>query len=69
MEQATSDLAALDETVAFLNYFKALLDRRQRGKVVCPLDEVLLLALLAVLCGMELTRVHAPRVIKPEAVQ
>ena len=47
MEEATTDLAALGETVVFLDYFKALPDRRQCGKVVYPLDEVLLLALLA----------------------
>ena len=51
MDEARADLAALDETVVFLDYFKALPDRRQRGKVVYPLDEVLLLALLAVLAG------------------
>ena len=32
MEQATTDLAALGEPVVFLDYFKALPDRRQRGK-------------------------------------
>ena len=53
MEQATADLAALDETVVFLGYFKALPDRCQRGKVVYPLDEVLLLPLLAVLAGAD----------------
>ena len=53
MEQATTDLAALGETVVFLNYFKEMPDRRQRGKVVYPLDEVLLLALLAVLAGAD----------------
>ena len=53
MEQATADLAALGEAVVFLDYFKALPDRRQRGKVVYPLDEVLLLALLAVLAGAD----------------
>ena len=53
MEDAATDLAALGETVVFLDYFKALPDRRQRGKVVYPLDEVLLLALLAVLAGAD----------------
>ena len=53
MEQAAADLAALGEAVVFLDYFKALPDRRQRGKVVYPLDEVLLLALLAVLAGAD----------------
>ena len=53
MEQATADLAAQGKTVVFLGYFKALPDRRQRGKVFYPLDEVLLLALLAVLAGAD----------------
>jgi predicted transposase YbfD/YdcC len=39
--------------VVFLNHFKDLPDPRQRGKVMYPLDEVLLLALLAVLAGAE----------------
>jgi hypothetical protein len=34
-------------------YFKDLPDPRQRGKVMYPLDEVLLLCLLAVLAGAE----------------
>ena len=53
MEESTTDLAALGEEVVFLDYFKALPDRRQHGKVVYPLDEVLLLALLAVLAGAD----------------
>ena len=53
MEPAATDLAALGEAVAFLNHFKEMPDRRQRGKVVYPLDEVLLLALLAVLAGAD----------------
>src|SRR4051812_33145223 len=44
---------ALDETVVFLDYFQSLPDPRQRGKVIYPLDEVLLLCLLAVLAGAE----------------
>ena len=44
---------AFEETVVFLDYFKALADPRQRGKVVYSLDEVLLLCLLAVLAGAE----------------
>ncbi|WP_018268438.1 transposase family protein [Methylosinus sp. LW4] len=38
---------------AFLAYFKDLPDRRQAGEVVYPLDEILLLCLLAVLAGAE----------------
>ena len=34
MEEATTDLAALGETVVFLNHFKEMPDRRQRGKMV-----------------------------------
>ena len=41
--------AARGETLVFLNHFKDLPDRRQAGKVVYRLDEVLLLCLLAVL--------------------
>ena len=42
-----------DETIVFLNYFKELHDPRQRGKVCYPLEEILLLCLLAVLAGAE----------------
>jgi hypothetical protein len=38
---------------ARLNHFKDLPDPRQPGKVIYPLDEVLLLCLLAVLAGVE----------------
>jgi predicted transposase YbfD/YdcC len=44
---------ALTETAVFLQYFKDLPDPRQRGKVTYPLDEILLLCLLAVLAGAE----------------
>jgi len=44
---------ALAEAVVFLRYFVDLPDPRQRGKVIYPLDEVLLLSLLAVLAGAE----------------
>ena len=50
---AMADRAAFAEAVVFLSYFDDLPDPRQRGKVVYPLDEVLLLALLAVLAGAE----------------
>src|SRR5271157_1541414 len=53
MEDATADCAAFDETVVFLSYFKDLRDPRQQGKVEYPLDEILLLCLLAVLAGAE----------------
>jgi predicted transposase YbfD/YdcC len=44
---------AFSEAVAFLRHFSELPDPRQRGKVVYPLDEVLLLCLLGVLAGAE----------------
>src|SRR5213078_2978031 len=50
---ATADRGAFAEAVVFLSYFDDLPDPRQRGKVVYPLDEVLVLALLAVLAGAE----------------
>ena len=53
MEQAAADFGALGEAVVFLDYFDDLPDPRQRGKVIYPLDEVLLLCLLAVLGGAE----------------
>ena len=53
MEDATTDCGACDETVVFLSYFKDLKDPRQQGKVTYPLDEILLLCLLAVLAGAE----------------
>jgi predicted transposase YbfD/YdcC len=53
MDDVTKDNAALFEAVVFLNHFNDLPDPRQRGKVMYPLEEVLLLALLAVLAGAE----------------
>jgi hypothetical protein len=53
MEDATTDCAAFDETVVFLSYFKDLKDSRQPDKTTYPLDEILLLCLLAVLAGAE----------------
>jgi predicted transposase YbfD/YdcC len=44
---------AVGEGIVFLDYFASLPDPRQRGKVAYPLDEVLLLSLLAVLAGAE----------------
>jgi predicted transposase YbfD/YdcC len=46
-------VGALSETIVFLDHFRSLPDPRQRGKVIYPLDEVLLLCLLAVLAGAE----------------
>lgn len=53
MEDATTDCTAFAETVVFLSYFKDLKDPRQQGKITYPLDEILLLCLLAVLAGAE----------------
>jgi predicted transposase YbfD/YdcC len=43
----------VDETVVFLKHFNDLQDPRQPGKISYPLDEILLLCLLAVLAGAE----------------
>jgi len=53
METAAAECGAISEAVVFLDYFKTLADPRQHGKVVYPLDELLLLCLLAVLGGAE----------------
>lgn len=45
--------AAVSDGLVFLEHFRDLPDPRQAGKVVYPLDEVLLLCLLAVLAGAE----------------
>src|SRR5580692_9538703 len=66
-DDVRTDCGALSEAVVFLNRFKDMPDPRQRGKVMYPLEEVLLLALLAVLAGAEsfvdipLFRSHKPR--------
>jgi predicted transposase YbfD/YdcC len=44
---------AVVDAVVFLEYFKGLPDRRQSAKVKYPLEEVLLLCLLAVIAGAE----------------
>src|ERR1700710_1673867 len=53
MGGTATDRVALSEAVVFLNHFNDLPDPRQRGKVMYPLDEILLLALLAVLAGAD----------------
>jgi hypothetical protein len=53
MVEHDGDFVALAETTVFLSYFKGMPDHRQPGKVLYPLDEVLLLCLLAVLAGAE----------------
>lgn len=53
MARSAAEPAAINEAIVFLRYFSDLPDPRQRGKVIYPLDEVLLLCLLAVLGGAE----------------
>ena len=53
METSAEEIGALCETVVFLSYFRDLPDVRQSGKVKYPLDEILLLCLLAVVAGAE----------------
>lgn len=53
MDNSVQDDGDIFEATVFLNYFKDLSDSRQPGKVIYPLDEVLLLALLATLAGAE----------------
>ena len=53
MNEATAECAAWHETVVFLSHFKDLKDPRQQGKISYPLDEIVLLCLLAVLAGAE----------------
>jgi predicted transposase YbfD/YdcC len=53
MKGDAGNFEALAETTVFLSYFKDLPDHRQAGKVMYPLDEILLLCLLAVLAGAE----------------
>ena len=53
MVGAATDLEAIAEATVFLAYFKDLPDPRQHGKVMYPLDEVLLLCLLGVLASAE----------------
>jgi predicted transposase YbfD/YdcC len=48
-----ADEGVFGEAVAFLSHFQDMADPRQQSKVTYPLDEVLLLCLLAVLAGAE----------------
>ncbi|MCH8476154.1 MAG: transposase family protein [Opitutales bacterium] len=66
MVEQDGDFVALAETTVFLSYFKEMPDHRQQDKVLYPLDEVLLLCLLAVLAGAKTftyiaSRLYAPR--------
>jgi predicted transposase YbfD/YdcC len=53
VDSLIEDIEALHETVVFLQYFKDLPDGRQSGKVKYPLEEILLLCLLAVIAGSD----------------
>jgi hypothetical protein len=53
MKALGAAVGAIFETTVFLDHFSDLPDRRQAGKVTYPLDEILLLSLLAVLAGAE----------------
>jgi predicted transposase YbfD/YdcC len=53
MAGAGEGSGALGEAIVFLSHFRDLPDPRQRGKVLYPLEEILLLCLLAVLAGAE----------------
>jgi predicted transposase YbfD/YdcC len=53
MSGTSTERSAFAEAVVFLRHFEDLEDPRQRGKVQYPLDEILLLCLLAVLAGAE----------------
>src|SRR6516164_9975156 len=43
----------IPQSVAFLDYFSGLADPRQRGKVLYPLDEIMLLVLCGELAGAD----------------
>ena len=53
MASGSGDGGAFSESVVFLSHFSDLPDPRQRGKVKYPLDEILLLCLLAVVAGAD----------------
>jgi hypothetical protein len=53
LQEPSAGPVAQSETLVFLSFFEDLPDPRQTGKVIYPLQEVLLLCLLAVLAGAE----------------
>jgi predicted transposase YbfD/YdcC len=53
MRDTAADNETLFETIIFLNHFNDMPDPRQRGKIMYPLDEILLLTLIAVLAGAD----------------
>src|ERR671932_487661 len=65
MDGAAGECMAFDETVVFLSHVKDLPDPRQQGKVSYPLDEILLLCLLAGLAGAECRRASSRLMARP----
>jgi hypothetical protein len=53
VESSADETGAFCATVVFLGYFKDRPDARQSGKDEYPLDEILLLCLLAAVAGAE----------------
>ena len=53
MAEPAPAMTAFDESVVFLSHFRDLKDPRQQAKVAYPLEEILLLCLLAVLAGAQ----------------
>ena len=53
MSVTPAEGTAFEEVIVFLRHFEDLEDPRQRSRVQYPLDEILLLCLLAVLAGAE----------------
>lgn len=53
LDSSDQSRGALGEAVVFLEHFRDLPDGRQSAKVMYPLEEILLLALLGVLAGAE----------------
>jgi predicted transposase YbfD/YdcC len=53
MDGSAEDAGEIFKATVFLDHLNDLADARQAGKVIYPLDEVLLLALLATLAGAE----------------
>jgi predicted transposase YbfD/YdcC len=53
LQEPSANPGAQGETLVFLSFFADLPDPRQPGKVIYPLQEVLVLCLLAVLAGAE----------------
>ena len=53
MTEGDAGAGAVRETTVFVSHFEDLPDYRQKGKVVYPLDEVLLVMLAGALAGAE----------------